>query len=558
MLPFRRNPDTAFKLFSVTFIVVFYLLYSSFYDPPLKLERTSKPSGPKVQNETWQGDTARADVARLKRVEEAMKHSFHGYRVKAWGYDDIRPVSGRPANSSYGWGGYILEAAPSLAVMGLWEEFALCLDHIVERIDFSRTQVLVDPAIATKRYLGSLVSLLELADTEVVAEGNITAAEREKIMDKAVILANKLLPAYATTAGLPFPRVDFLTGDGMPRPASFDSDMKPRPQEYSIEPSDAATILELAGLTRLSGNTEYYMRAIQAWAPLIWDKFVEPFPGLIAGPFDIFSAEPERLQRHWDAGHGDFYETLLKAVMFAPKDKLAPTYQRRWLQSAYAVRHNLTSRSLPADNHLTQHMYLGKWDSEWYLNEMSQEACSAAGVIILGARFMERPDLFPLGQAILEGCRYVYTSSSCNLGADRWSWQPMSVSRNGTFGPTTNRSSTELNEHSYWVSDSSYKFQPNYFASLFHAFRVTGEQRYRDWAWDAFNAFDRDCKTPFGYAGLSDVMEGYAGRANWADDVDGGMVLETLKWLWLIFADTDVMSLDRWIFTTGGYPLRRG
>lgn len=559
MLSFRRHPDSVFKLLCITFIVLFYTIFASFYDPPHALNRSSKPYGPKVQHEKWKGGTGGADTARLKRVEEAMGHAFHGYRVKAWGFDDIRPVSGKGVNSRYKWGGFILEAAPRLAIMGLGDELALCLDHIVENVDFSRPQDLVDPAIVTKRYVGALVALLEMAQAGIITGNKTTPMQRERITDKLMILGNKLLPAYATMAGLPFPRVDFLTGDGMPRPDNRESSLTLHEQhEYTIEPSDAVTVLENAGLTRVTGDTEFYMRAVQAWAPFVWDKYTEAFPGLIAGPLDIFGSRPDGLQRHWDGGHIDFYESLIKAIVLAPRDKLASIYQRRWLQSASAARYNLTSRSLPAENHTMQHLYLGKRDGDWYLNEMSQQACSAAGVIMLGARFTQRPDLVSFGKAILEGCRHLCISSPSGLGAESWSWLPMPLSPNSTFDPTTIRSAAELNQCGYWMSDPSFKFRPNYFASLFNAWRITGEQRYRDWAFEAFVSIERDCKTPFGFAGLRDVAEGYAGKGNWIDEVDGGLVLETLMWFWLIFADTDVMSLDRWVFTTAGYPLRRG
>jgi len=56
------------------------------------------------------------------------------------------------------------------------------------------------------------------------------------------------------------------------------------------------------------------------------------------------------------------------------------------------------------------------------------------------------------------------------------------------------------------VADSRYKLRPEYVESLFYAWRVTGEARYREWAWEAFENMEKWCKTEWGFAGLRDVM----------------------------------------------------
>lgn len=81
--------------------------------------------------------------------------------------------------------------------------------------------------------------------------------------------------------------------------------------------------------------------------------------------------------------------------------------------------------------------------------------------------------------------------------------------------------------------------------------RMTKEQKYRDWAWDAAEAIERHCRTDTGYSGLKDVR--YVNSLK--DDVQQSFFFaETLKYLFLIFSDDDVLPLDKYVFNTEAHP----
>lgn len=56
-----------------------------------------------------------------------------------------------------------------------------------------------------------------------------------------------------------------------------------------------------------------------------------------------------------------------------------------------------------------------------------------------------------------------------------------------------------------------------------------------------------------GYAGLKDVT--YMPPPN-DNTMQSFWLAETLKYLWLIFAPTDVISLDEWVLNTEAHPLK--
>jgi Glycosyl hydrolase family 47 len=54
------------------------------------------------------------------------------------------------------------------------------------------------------------------------------------------------------------------------------------------------------------------------------------------------------------------------------------------------------------------------------------------------------------------------------------------------------------------VADQHYNIlRPEAVESFFYMWRITGEQRYREWGWMVFQAFEKYCRTPSGYAGTA-------------------------------------------------------
>jgi mannosyl-oligosaccharide alpha-1,2-mannosidase len=47
--------------------------------------------------------------------------------------------------------------------------------------------------------------------------------------------------------------------------------------------------------------------------------------------------------------------------------------------------------------------------------------------------------------------------------------------------------------------------RPETIESFMYLWRKTGDQKYRDWGWDIFQAFESQSRTPTGYVGLRDV-----------------------------------------------------
>lgn len=79
------------------------------------------------------------------------------------------------------------------------------------------------------------------------------------------------------------------------------------------------------------------------------------------------------------------------------------------------------------------------------------------------------------------------------------------------------------------------------------------------WGWELFSAFEAHAKLPSGgYSGVKDVRGGAGSPAGVQHDgrMDSFWLAETLKYLFLLFADDGVLPLHEFAFNTEAHPLR--
>jgi mannosyl-oligosaccharide alpha-1,2-mannosidase len=75
-------------------------------------------------------------------------------------------------------------------------------------------------------------------------------------------------------------------------------------------------------------------------------------------------------------------------------------------------------------------------------------------------------------------------------------------------------------------------------------YRVTGDAKYQDIAWQMFNSIQKHTKTKISFAALSDVTVDDSPNL---DSSESFWMAETLKYFYLIFSEPDVISLDDYV-----------
>ncbi len=122
-----------------------------------------------------------------------------------------------------------------------------------------------------------------------------------------------------------------------------------------------------------------------------------------------------------------------------------------------------------------------------------------------------------------------------DANSDRW--MQIGEGITNTCHEAFDRTDTKLAPEAFRFSDSVevralksteryYILRPETFESYFYLWRLTHDQKYRDWGWEAVQAIEAHCKAEGGYTGLKNVYDVNGQK----DDVQQSFLLaETLK-----------------------------
>jgi len=171
---------------------------------------------------------------------------------------------------------------------------------------------------------------------------------------------------------------------------------------------------------------------------------------------------------------------------------------------------------------------------DFYLEHL---ACFAGGMFALGASSLpsvtRRDEYFEMGEGITEICHAAYNRTATGIGPEF-----IQIDINQDFVVPSN--------------GKHYLLRPETVESYFYLWRLTHDQKYREWGWQAFQAFEKHCRVEKGYSGIHNVDNVNSGM----DDLMQSFFLaETLKYLYLLFSPDDVVSLDDYVFNTEAHPL---
>jgi len=104
----------------------------------------------------------------------------------------------------------------------------------------------------------------------------------------------------------------------------------------------------------------------------------------------------------------------------------------------------------------------------------------------------------------------------------------------------------------YSNAAAGYLLRPETIESLFLLWKTTGEEKWRERGWEIFQSIEEHSKTEYGYTNIKSVD--YAPFKK-DDDMPSWFLAETLKYFYLLFDDSDSISLDKWVLNTEAHPL---
>jgi len=225
-----------------------------------------------------------------------------------------------------------------------------------------------------------------------------------------------------------------------------------------------------------------------------------------------------------------FYEYLLKEWLRSGKRDTEA--KEMFDEVATDIDDQLIQKSAGGLTYLAEYKY-GRLE-----HKMDELACFAGGMYGLAAREdvndHKSERWMDIGKGITNTCHEAFDRTDTKLGPEAF-----------RFSDAVEARALKQNERYYIL-------RPETFESYFYMWRLTKDPKYREWGWEAVQALEKACKTEGGYSGVKNVYQ-VGGQK---DDVQQSFFLaETLKYLFLLFSDDNLISLDQWVFNTEAHPL---
>ncbi|KAH9463805.1 hypothetical protein Pst134EA_015886 [Puccinia striiformis f. sp. tritici] len=465
--------------------------------------------------------------SRQDEVKRVFASAFADYMKFGYPYDEVRPVSKTGSNTRNGWSATLVDSLDTLFVMGLRDEFEKGILNTL-KIDFttSQTKDTVSLFETTIRYLGGMLSAYELS-----------GSSNKPLLNQARTLGDKLLIAWPDSQqNLPFPTLDF--GRNM---SVFGKDAS----TAEVLTAEAGTlILELERLSYHTRDPKYLRHAAKAMQAIM--STPSTFPGLAGFSLAVKSQAVKNDKATWGGGADSYYEYLLKyGIISQNRDK---SYLKTWKLAVESSKQHLLQVS-PLHN-LT---YLASFSSSkgGIDYEFSHLGCFAGGNWLLGGKVLNDPSTFEYGLRLIETCMETYKRTATGLG-------PESFRFLGPHDETAAKkpSSEDLaffKKNGFYIDSRSYILRPEVVESAFYAWRLTGDTRYQDFVWDAFQSLQKHCKASASFSAIADVN---SLPAKFTDDSESFLYAELFKYFYLTFSDPNLLSLDEYVFTTEAHPFR--
>jgi len=461
--------------------------------------------------------------AKADEVREAFLHAWRGYERHAWGNDELQPISRVGRNTFGGLGITILDSLSTLWLMGLDREFEKGVKFVKDDLDFDNADSDVSVFELTIRGLGGLL-------------GAHTLSGKEILLERAKELGSRLLPAFQSPSRIPWPTVNLARGT-----------CKKSTQPVIL--SEAGSLqVEFRSLTARTGDARFRRAADKAFQAVqsvgisgILPVFLSP-PGMpkvqaVASKF-AFGALAD-----------SYYEYLLKQWLQHPSEK---KFKELFLEVMDAlptiIRPSPSAKEVEGQRGRVVHYKLIEISSDGSVDwKMDHLSCFAPGLIALGLMEVPQDDLlmkdrnrtwWHLAEGLTASCFELWASSPTGLAPE--------------FSKVSPKAPHKFAEAS---SDGRHSFlRPETAESLFYLYRLTGDDKYRQWGSKLFQAILDNAKVPHGFSSVRDVK---AIPTSKMDEMQTFVMAETFKYLFLLFSPTAAFDMNHFFLNTEGHPLKR-
>uniref|UniRef100_A0A671WFS4 alpha-1,2-Mannosidase n=1 Tax=Sparus aurata TaxID=8175 RepID=A0A671WFS4_SPAAU len=435
-------------------------------------------------------------------------HAYGSYMKYAYPADELMPLScrGRVRGQEPNRGDIddslgkfsltLIDTLDTLVVLNKLDEFEDAVRKAVSDVRLDN-DVVVSVFETNIRVLGGLLGAHVMADL-LRQRGERMQWYRDELLHMAKELGHRLLPAFNTTSGLPYPKVNLRYG--VLNPLS-----RTGTESDTCTACAGTMILEFAALSRLSGETVFEANARKA-LDVLWERR-QRGSDLVGTVINIHNEEWVRRDSGVGAGIDSYYEYLMKAYILLGDNVFLDRFNIHYS----AIMKYISQPPLLLNVHMhNPTVSVRSW--------MDSLLAFFPGLQVL------RGDLKPA----IETHEMLYQ-----------------VTKQHKFLPEA--FTTEFRVH--W---GQHLLRPEFAESTYYLYKATGDPYYLRVGQSIVEKLNAYARVPCGFAAVQDVRTG-----THEDRMDSFFLAEMFKYLYLLFSEKSELpiDIDDYIFTTEAHLL---
>nr|XP_043899113.1 ER degradation-enhancing alpha-mannosidase-like protein 3 isoform X2 [Solea senegalensis] len=442
------------------------------------------------------------------QVVEMFDHAYQNYMDHAYPADELMPLTcrGRVRGLEPSRGDVddalgkfsltLIDTLDTLVLLNKTTEFEAAVRRVLSDVRLDN-DVVVSVFETNIRVLGGLLGGHSMA--VMLKEGGQSMQwYQDELLHMAKDMGLRLLPAFNTSSGLPYPRVNLKYGVRGP-------ETRTGTETETCTACAGTMILEFAALSRFTGDPVFEAHARRAM-DFLWEKR-QRNSNLVGTTINIHNGEWVRRDSGVGAGIDSYYEYLLKAYVLLGDDLFLQRFNIHYA----SIMKYISQPPLLLDVHIHKPLLPAR---TW----MDSLLAFFPGLQVL------KGDIRPA----IETHEMLYQ-----------------VTKKHNFLPEA--FTTDFRVH--WAQ---HPLRPEFAESTYFLYKATGDSYYLEAGRTILDNLNRFARVPCGFAAMKDVRTG-----SHEDRMDSFFLAEMFKYLFLLFAEPEDLPFDveDYVFTTEAHLL---
>lgn len=499
---------------------------------------------------------------RRQKVREEFQWAWNSYRHIAWGYDELHSVSKRPRSWIDGTKGFamtIFDSLDTLYIMNLTSDFNDAVSYLYGTFNLN-INAGCSTFEATIRLLGGTLSSYELSNDMRL----LRIAEKVGwILIAGLETSNGMLQDHVNFKTRAGSSMGWLNGNNLVSELGS-LQLEFRTLSYHIrDPIFDMRVTHLMSVLKSGCASHGYVcptmfsssSARPASSGYTLGGMADSYFEYVVKQYVLTGGVEEELEHMAASMMRTIHENMIVEAKVAKYGSGKKSEQKKNNAAGQQGDGNNDDEN-DADKWWIA-VYPGYWGGQEGVKpattSLEHLTCFAGGMFALAALNMKnlpaktRQVYAQTAHDMTETCANMYFSQNSGLAPEQ-----VELSQSRAFA----------------IDRNEYRLRPETVESIFYMWRITGDDMYREWAWTIFDSMMKFCRMPWGgYSGIVDVgvseipdpekmLNGRSSSVTYDDLQQSYFMAETMKYLYLIFADPSVMNLEEWVFNTECHPVR--